>query len=298
MLLTNRQFRPMLAATIEDIQKLQYPLLASYKLDGVRAIVLKGKLISRTLKPLPNVLLQAKITADLEGYDGEIIAGSPTADDCYRKTISATMSDVHAIQGVKYHIFDDITYLDMNYSERRSRQVAATLPSWCESVTQHWVGDADVLTFYEEQAIALGYEGLILRDPVGRYKFGRSTLKEGILLKLKRFLDAEATVVNFEERMHNANKATIDARGYTKRSSHQDKEIPTNSLGAIIVNWQGQELSIGTGFTEADRQSIWENRDRYLGWEVKFKYFPVGMKDLPRHPVFLGWRYPTDKEAK
>src|SRR5690606_28483163 len=56
---------------------------------------------------------------------------------------------------------------------------------------------SDVLD-YESTCLARGYEGVMLRDPDGPYKFGRSTLREGTLLKLKRFEDAEAVVIGFE----------------------------------------------------------------------------------------------------
>ena len=49
-------------------------------------------------------------------------------------------------------------------------------------------------------------------------------------------------------------------------------------------------FSIGTGFTDAERQHIWDNQNKYLGALVKFKYFPVGGYEAPRHPVFAGFR--------
>ena len=42
-----------------------------------------------------------------------------------------------------------------------------------------------------------GYEGLMLRDPNGIYKFGRSSVKENILLKVKEFMDDEAEIIAF-----------------------------------------------------------------------------------------------------
>ena len=46
-----------------------------------------------------------------------------------------------------------------------------------------------------------GYEGLMLRDPNGVYKFGRSTVKENILLKVKDFMDDEAEIISFREKI-------------------------------------------------------------------------------------------------
>jgi DNA ligase-1 len=54
----------------------------------------------------------------------------------------------------------------------------------------------------------------------------------------------------------------------------------------------GVEFEIGTGFTEADRRELWVAPP--IGNLVKYKYFAYGVKDKPRHPVFLGFRSPID----
>ena len=142
---------------------------------------------------------------------------------------------------------------------------------------------------YEEQAITAGFEGIMLRDPRGKYKFGRSTTREGALLKMKRKFTSEAKVVGFEEQMHNANEAKINALGHSERSSHQANKIPTGILGALQVVDKGVSFNIGTGFTIADREEIWKARDKYLGQFCTYEYLPP-TKDAPRHPVFIGWR--------
>jgi DNA ligase-1 len=136
----------------------------------------------------------------------------------------------------------------------------------------------------------------MLRDPNGRYKFGRSTAKEGILLKVKRFSDAEAVIVGFEERMHNGNPATTDALGHTERSSHKENLTGRGDLGALVVKCElfESEFNIGTGFDDATRKEIWDNRETYLGKVVKFKYQTAGMKDVPRFPVYVGLRHEND----
>jgi hypothetical protein len=136
---------------------------------------------------------------------------------------------------------------------------------------------------------------LILRDHNEKYKMGRSTASEQGMLKLKRFLDAEAEVIGFQERMHNGNEATTNELGRTSRSSHKSGKSGRGDLGALIVRTpEGIEFGIGSGFDDNTRQSIWANQDDYLGRLVKYKYFPLGSKDAPRHPVFLGWRDRSD----
>lgn len=135
-----------------------------------------------------------------------------------------------------------------------------------------------------------GYEGVMGRSMDGTYKYGRSTMKEGILWKLKRFADHEYEVVGFEERMHNANEATINELGYTERSSHKAGMVPMGTLGALILKHSAGDFRCGTGFTDEQRAHIWANRDALMGRMAKIKHFEIGVKDLPRFPVFLDFR--------
>jgi DNA ligase-1 len=61
-------FKPMLASPA-DMSKLRFPLWLSPKLDGIRALVINGVVMSRSLKPIPNQHVQS-LFGHLEGYDG------------------------------------------------------------------------------------------------------------------------------------------------------------------------------------------------------------------------------------
>lgn len=69
-----------------------------------------------------------------------------------------------------------------------------------------------------------------------------------------------------------------------------------NTLGALLVRdtVTGVEFSIGTGFTQADREELWANRTTLVGQFVKYKSFDIGVKDKPRFPVWLGMRNKED----
>lgn len=296
-------FRPMLAATVEDLNKLDMssPLLVSPKIDGVRGIFKDGALLSRSLKPLPNKNLQRyveylynKTRGAVEGIDCEVVIGSPTAKDCYRKTNSSVMSHNGELAGLSFLAFDRVC--DAPYWDRLNTIEPV---SGVDRVFVHCLPQSKVTTQGEiinlhNRYAAEGYEGLILRCPSAPYKFGRSTLKERYLLKYKHFSDDEGTVVGFEELMTNNNPQEKNELGYAKRSSKQENLAGAATLGALVVSYNGLVFRIGTGFTQADRDTIWQNRDRYLGKTVKFKYFAIGVKDAPRHPVWLGFRDSRD----
>jgi DNA ligase 1 len=288
-------FKPMLA-TDAELDKLRFPVWASPKLDGVRAVVREDVVYSRSNKPIPNKYVQA-LFKGLDWYDGELIVGSPTAHNVMQETMSGVMR-VEGTPSVTLYAFDHVCYPGIPYFQRLHTLNQAICTSPSINVVLHEsreINDVDSLLKYEQKVIDTGYEGLILRDPRSPYKMGRSTVKEGYLLKMKRFIDDEAEVIDFEERMHNGNEATVSELGRTKRSSHKAGKSGRGDLGALVVRSNdGVVFNIGTGFSDAERAAIWNDRDSYLGQLAKFKFFPVGVKEAPRHPVFLGWRNPLD----
>ena len=149
---------------------------------------------------------------------------------------------------------------------------------------------------FEKKCLEAGFEGVMVRKGDGPYKFGRSTSKEGYLLKWKRFTDSEAEVQGFVEQTHNANEKEKDALGNSKRSQHKENLIPVGTLGALLVCDVKTkiEFSIGTGFNGADRAYIWSLREKFIGHIVKYKYQEIGVKGKPRFPVFLGFRDKDD----
>ena len=151
--------------------------------------------------------------------------------------------------------------------------------------------EAELLAL-EEKYLAQGLEGAMLRRMDGPYHMGRATLKSGILSKLKRFSDAEATVIGFEELMRNENVAEKNAFGRTKRGQGKDGLVPAGTLGSLIVRREedGLTFNIGSGFSSADRAEIWANQDAYLGKLVTYRSFLMGVKVLPRFPTYVGLR--------
>jgi DNA ligase-1 len=299
-----KPFKPMLAETapLTGLESLRYPMMASPKLDGIRAIIRDGVVMSRSMKPIRNRRVQSLFgRAELEGLDGELIVGNPFADNAYLVTTSGVMS-ADGEPNVVFHVFDHLGYEDLPYRERlaRAAEVVGAHPLYgrlgeerqLEFLWHTEIRDADHLLEFEQAWLAAGAEGVMVRCPNGPYKQGRSTLKEGWLLKVKRFVDAEAEIIGFTELMHNGNEAKTNALGHTERSSAKEGLVPMNTLGNLIVRHveTSVEFEIGTGFTAAQRADIWAKRETMLGQLAKFKSFPVGVKDKPRLPVFLGFR--------
>lgn len=285
-------FKPLLACEV-DLDKLRFPLLASAKLDGVRAIVRDGVVYSRSNKPIPNKFVQQQFK-HLEHFDGELIVGYANSATVYRDTVSHVMSHDKVGFDVTFHVFDHVANPHAPYYLRNP--AAGQQPRGSAALHQQVVIDSmPELLSYEELCLNQGYEGLILRDPNAPYKMGRSTMKEQYLMKLKRFTDAEFEVIGYEERMENTNEAFTSELGRTKRSSHQAGKVGRGDLGALVLQGDGFTFSCGTGFDDATRQALWAARNRDLiGRLAKIKFFSIGVKDAPRHPVFLGFRDKID----
>ena len=293
--------KPMLACSApKNLDTLPYPLLASVKLDGIRCIIKDGIALSRTLRPIRNKHIQSILgRPEYNGLDGELIVGDPTASDCMRRTNSGVMS-IEGTPNFTYYIFDLWNRVNCQYKEAYSYllSIGDTLKH-TEVLPQLYLENTSAIERYENRAIRYGYEGIILRRPDAPYKFGRSTLKEGYLLKLKRYCQEEAIVIGFEPLQHNDNNAEINALGYTQRSSAQGNKIDLPLLGNLIVKGMFQDqpnvtFSIGTGFTLLEREKLWEQRKDLIGKIVTYKFFPTGSKDKPRHPVYKSFRDPED----
>ena len=300
--------KPMLAGKCEDMSAVKFPVLASAKLDGIRALVIGGVVMSRSLKPIPNAWIQKQFGGLPEGTDGELILGDPTHPDAYRNTVSAVMSEDGEPTEVRYHVFDN--FLAPGGFRDRLLSVGA----WWRGVTpakdskyrksvvvvpHAIINDVSMLEVFEAEHVEAGHEGIMIRSLDGPYKQGRSTEREGYLLKVKRFVDTEAVILDTYERLENTNEATKDALGHTKRSSHQDGKVGHGDLGGFDVaglegEYKDVQFSCGTGLQGAERVSLWKIRGTLVGKVIKVKYFASGSKDRPRFPVFLGFRDPID----
>ena len=298
------EFKPMLASPT-DGSKLTFPMLVSPKLDGVRCLIIDGVAMSRSLKPIPNKHVQKLFgRKELNGLDGELIVGPPTAKDVYNKTTSGVMS-VEGEPAVKFYVFDDFSAKDKvkqnlfgqeGHFEHRllSAIRRITLEDNCKEVKHYKANNEADAGHYEAHFLTQGYEGMMLRLPSGPYKYGRSTAKEAWLVKLKKFDDSEAEIIGMTELMTNTNEAIRNELGHLERSSKKAGKKGKGVLGSLIVRdiKSKVEFEIGTGFTAAQREGIWKLNP--IGALVKYKSQPSGVKDKPRFPVFLGFRNTID----
>ena len=287
------EMKPLLSCEV-DIDKVIFPIYVSVKFDGIRALVKGGVVYSRSLKPIKNEYVQRLFgKKEYGGFDGELVVGDIYAKDVFQKTTSGVMSK-DGEPDVRFYVFDLWNLPNEDYESRqRVLQDLLLQDSTMSSVVYtmihkcHAVEDLDFFLKHEEK---VGGEGLIGRNPKGRYKYGRSTQKEQFSMKFKFFVDSEFEVIGFEELYKNTNEQVINELGYAKRSTHKKNQIPMNTLGSLVLKFGDTTFNVGSGFTGAQRAEIWANRDNYIGKLAVVRYMDVGVKLVPRLPSFKGWR--------
>lgn len=291
------KIKPLLSCEV-PLEQIKFPVFISTKLDGIRAVVIDSVVYSRSLKPIRNKYVQEMFgKPEYNGMDGELVVGDIYAEDVFQKTTSGVMS-AEGTPDVKFYVFDVCNKPEETFIARRLILHSKTKNLSSESnvlmLTQHYVETLVDLQQHLEDERIKGGEGLICRNPEGKYKYGRSTPKEQLSVKLKFFEQDEFEVIGFEERMHNTNEATTNELGYTERSSCKENLIPMNTLGSLVLKYEDTEFRCGTGFSDVQRKEIWDNKESYLGKLASIRYMSVGSKDLPRVPSFIGWRDSDD----
>lgn len=246
------------------------------KLDGVRVLALATRsgvnLYSRNGKPFDNF---PKIVAALEAivdqfvysvygadmrivFDGEIVGQS--FQDLMRQ--AQRKRDVDT-DDMAYHIFDWMPLAKFeeghcNTPQRRRTEWLETQRGLIESqptlaVTAGITVDLDVseghdqLQRYAQDAVALGLEGIMIKDLSAPYECRRSSS----WMKWKPTITVDLAIVGFEEG--------------TGRNAGR--------LGAIVCegtdNGKLIGVNVGSGLSDLQRDQYWFNRDSLLGQVVE-----------------------------
>ena len=134
--------------------------------------------------------------------------------------------------------------------------------------------DRDRFVDFNKMCIDKGFEGIMVKPVTGAYECKRSTL----WLKVKPFIEVSLTVIDTEEGTgRNAGK-----------------------LGALIVEGEDSgkfiRTNVGSGLSDADRESYWKDREKLIGQVVEVRADAVTQnQDVTdeyslRFPRFLRFR--------
>lgn len=287
--------KPMLADKCVHPDALHFPVLATPKLDGIRCLKINGRAVTRSFKAVSNRFTRAWIERNLpDGLDGELIVKGATFSE-----IAGHFGRETGEPDFTFAVFDYVSEsCDVPYACRMQELMRLPQFERVEKIVPVEIGSPVALSEYEANCLSAGYEGVMVRTPDSPYKCGRSTENEGYLLKIKRFEDGEAVVLDSYEGMTNQNAAERDAFGRTKRSTAQAGMIGRGELGGFIVRVLETGVEFRLGYNHVlggiDRETLWRDRESLVGKLVKFKHQPSGAKEAPRFPKFIGFREAWD----
>lgn len=239
----------------DDIQLSEY--WVSEKLDGVRAFWDGTHLVSRQGYEF---IAPDWFTADFPKtpLDGELWMGRGTFE-----MLSGVVRKTQPIDSewwqVRFMVFDMPEQAgDFNQRlETLRRMFAQKHSSYIALVAQEKIPNSKALKARLDAVVDAGGEGLMLHLGSAPYRGVRSD----DLLKLKRFEDAEATVL-----VHIAGTGKYQGM-----------------MGALLVqNSAGVQFKIGTGFSDAQR-----HQPPAIGSQITYRYHGVTDSGVPRFARFM-----------
>ena len=250
------------------------------KLDGIRCFsIVRGaevKMFARSGKLITN--FESTLAPELaklgDGcYDGELMGDDFTSlmRQAYRKEGVDTTSTYLAL-------FD---YLSLEEWDTRKSVTSCTQRheelldrlAYIESVNlnllqpverQVVVAEYDSIKECHDDYVLQGYEGAMIKDMSAPYKFGRGWE----IMKLKAFHDVDLPIEGFEE----------------GTGKHVGK------LGAIVVDYKGVTVKVGSGFSDELRENIWANRESFTKRMVEIRYQEITDDGSLRFPTFVCFR--------
>lgn len=252
--------------------------LYSRKFDGKRMYIKDGIGYSRTNKkcrpaPIEHIIdeiQQSAITRLSYITDGEILYFEPGFKEDFKKTVSLTSRIERAKEcdNLYYVIFDIIGCLSFYEADSNCEPKFKTVyKHLCDLLDAEPIpGRTDLLkTKYPHILIARqtenmeeltsdpnyqNWEGLMYRNANAPYEFKRSQN----ILKIKKWHDIELPVTGFQEGL----------------GKHEGR------LGALLVNYKGNTVSVGSGFNDQEREAIWSQ----LTESTSFLYAMMRRGDL------------------
>lgn len=265
------------------------PFCLTTKIDGGRIVAIKKdgvvEFFTRAGQKYEGLVdLQREMASympDNIALDGEItlLHGEGLDNKAqYKQTMMITRRDGEK-HGVKMKVFDILSADEFinqvchtRYMDRRS-QLDTLFDShefvYFEKLPILYEGyDVSMIEQILQQQINNGEEGVMINIADALYEFKRTNN----LLKVKKMHDVDLPILDFEE-------------GTNKNAG---------KLGAIITEYKGCILKVGSGFSDELREQIWNNREEYRGTIMSVQYFEETTNQQGgvslRFPVFLDFR--------
>lgn len=293
----------------ENKHKVKGPFIATEKLDGIRRILVKEKgkcrLYSRSGiedEGLVEIIEEAKYLPDNTVYDGELLAiGTYENSIALRQATNSIANRKGIRKGVLFNIFDIIPLDEFKKGKSKYNALNRKLllgamfgdegirhlhDDWAKMMVAFDIGAQGLTAIKavpilgvantEEEIAELvtpiwkrGGEGIMLNTFDGYYELKRSNS----LLKVKYVESMDLKVVDILE-------GTNKYKGM---------------MGALVVNYKGYRVGVGSGFSDEERQRFWDNPEEIIGKTIEVDTFGESKDQFGNVslncPIFRGIRY-------
>lgn len=264
----------------------KWPCIVTEKLDGVRRVLVKENGMCRIYSRsghedtgLVEIMEDAKYLPNNYVYDGELLAAGTFKDSIAQRQATNSIANSKGNRtGLTFNVFDMISvdefYAGVSHDDAMHRKIllAATFADenlqmlddlWFSRIQAFSIhrplkairpvpilglaSNIDAVTPIAGEIWRRGGEGVMLNVASGKYEIKRSKQ----LLKIKHTEEVVLPVVNI-----------LEGSG-----KYED------SMGALVVQYKGSLVGVGSGFTDDQRQAIWNEPDKYIGRKVEIETF-------------------------
>lgn len=290
-------FDVMLAKSYKDFShKVKGNFILTTKLDGTRCVAWRE---DRTVRVYTRQGKEIEGLIDIENdmlrlpnrmvFDGELIAENPNnlvSKDLFQVTRKLASKKGNKT-GLEFHCFDMLPLEEFKKGKSklgcydRKLQLSKLLAEAVEinqiklvPVLYHG-DDKEMITQLHGWAKNNNLEGIMINLADAKYVCKRTDT----LLKVKEFYTVDLKIIGTQE-------------GTGKYE---------NSLGALLVEYKGNTVGVGSGYTDSERDYLWNNRDSIIGRVSEVQFFEetvdekTGLPSL-RFPVYVQLRE-TGKEV-
>lgn len=244
------------------------------KLDGHRAVCIvkdgKPKFYTRKGLPIDGMEVQEQEVLHLADddpldfvLDGELLLPNNNGlatKDLFRETSKVLRSKTKDKSDIIFNVFDVVSYAEFvegvsadGFSTRKQSLYnsfrAHPNLKHLKLVQDLYIGD-DLSMIHKLQQTMVkpnGWEGLMLNLNSSKYQTKRTTG----LLKIKDFLDADVYV-----------KDVFEGTGRL-----------AGKLGGVVIDYKGNDVKVGSGFSDEERDLYWQNPDQIIGHLIQVSYF-------------------------
>ena len=237
------------------------------KLNGINCSYVNGIMLSRQGKEIINL---SHLTKELEQlsfknyyFNGELVRhneGELTNGENFRETTSIVNSDAEDKTNIDLIVFDLLPLEEfydgkskLKYKDRLNQLKQLKQEAEEKGLVHLYIpkiyyegDDNTVIDKYLDQATREDKEGLMcIKNGVWKNK------RSSTILKVKKFMNADCEIIGYEE-------GTGRLEG---------------KLGSFIIDYKGNKVNVGSGYTDDERIEFWQHRDDYIGriLQVKFK---------------------------